>query len=72
MLDHILIMNATHAHRVLAEDQQHYNQHRPHQARDQQPPEAPAQPPKLLRHSHTHVLRKRLLGGLINEYRQAA
>jgi putative transposase len=71
VLDHILIMNATHAFHVLAEYEHHYNQHRPHQARNQQPPEAPAQPPQLMNHT-THVIRKGLLGGLINEHHQAA
>lgn len=37
--DHILILNETHARQVLAEYQRHYNQHRPHQARQQRPPE---------------------------------
>ncbi|RSM59926.1 integrase [Kibdelosporangium aridum] len=71
ILDHMLIVNTRHAHRVLTEYERHYKHHRPHQARDQQPPEAPAQPPKLLHHSHTHVLRKRLLSGLVNEYHWA-
>jgi putative transposase len=62
-------LNTTHDDRVLSEYERHYNHHRPHQARDQQPPEARAQPPKLMHHSHTHIIRKRLLGGLINEYR---
>jgi transposase InsO family protein len=39
VLDHILIVNPTHAHRVLTEYEHHYNHHRPHQARNQQPPE---------------------------------
>jgi putative transposase len=72
VLDHVLLLNTTHAHRALTEYERHYNHHRPHQARDQQPPEAPAQPPKLMRHSYAHVIRKRLLGDLINEYHQAA
>jgi putative transposase len=73
ILDHILILNTTHAHRILAEYERHYNQHRcPHQARSQQPPEALAQPPRLLHHRHSQVLRKRLFGGLINEYHWAA
>ncbi|WP_380143634.1 integrase core domain-containing protein [Kibdelosporangium aridum] len=39
VLDHILIINPTHAHRVLTKYEHHYNHHRPHQARNQQPPE---------------------------------
>ncbi|MFI0469670.1 integrase core domain-containing protein [Saccharopolyspora sp. 5N102] len=33
--DHVLILNEAHARQVLAEYQRHYNQHRPHQARQQ-------------------------------------
>jgi putative transposase len=73
LLDHILIMNTIHAHRVLTEYAHHYNHHRPHQARNQQPPgitsQRPRPPPD---HSRHQILRKRLLGGLINEYHQAA
>ncbi|MFE1934557.1 integrase core domain-containing protein [Streptomyces sp. NPDC059474] len=71
-LDHVLIMNETHAHHVLAAYERHYNEHRPHQARHQLPPcvhEQPAAAPGL---STGKVLRTRILGGLINEYRYAA
>jgi putative transposase len=71
ILDHVLIVNTTHAHRVLTEYEQHYNQHRPHQARNQQPPEATSQPPRIPHHNRHQILRKRLLGGLINEYHWA-
>jgi transposase len=37
-LDHILIMNESHARHVLAAYQDHYNGHRPHRPRDQRPP----------------------------------
>jgi transposase InsO family protein len=43
-LDHVLIMNETHARRVLAAYQHHYNEHRPHRARNQLPPDAHHQP----------------------------
>ncbi|MGW9022704.1 integrase core domain-containing protein [Streptomyces sp. NPDC055722] len=71
-LDHVLIMNEAHARQVLAEYQHHYNRHRPHRARDQRPPEAQDQP--AVRHGpHTQrLLRTRVLGGVINEYRYAA
>ncbi|MFE2738825.1 integrase core domain-containing protein [Streptomyces sp. NPDC059349] len=39
VLDHVLVLNESHAQRVLAAYQQHYK-HRPHQARDQLPPDA--------------------------------
>jgi len=71
-LDHILIMNEAHARHVLAAYERHYNEHRPHQARNQLPPDAPEQP-AAAHDLNTHkVLRTRILGGLINEYRYAA
>jgi putative transposase len=72
LLDQILIMNTTHAHRVLTEYAHHYNHHRPHQARNQQPPGITFQPPRPPGHSRHQILRKRLLGGLISEYHHAA
>lgn len=67
-LDHILILNEAHAQQVLAEYQQHYNGHRPHQSRDQRPPEAQKQP-ALLHHLVTRrILHTRVLGGVTNEY----
>jgi hypothetical protein len=44
-LDHVLIMNEAHARQVLAAYQQHYNEHRPHRARNQLPPGATSNPP---------------------------
>ena len=46
-VDHILIMNETHARHVLAVYERHYNQCRPHQARNQLPPGAPEQPAEV-------------------------
>lgn len=37
-LDHLLILNETHARQVLDACAQHYNSHRPHQACGQLPP----------------------------------
>ncbi|MCX4537640.1 integrase core domain-containing protein [Streptomyces sp. NBC_01669] len=71
-LDHILIMNEAHARQVLAEYQEHYNCHRPHRSRDQRPPEAPGQPAVLDDRVPRSLLRTRVLGGVINEYRYAA
>ncbi|MET7906207.1 integrase core domain-containing protein [Streptomyces sp. NPDC005355] len=71
-LDHVLIMDDAHARRVLAVYERHYNEHRPHQARNQRPPDAHKQP-AAAHDLHTHrVERTRILGGLINEYRYAA
>jgi len=48
----------------------HYNGHRPHQSRGQLPPLAQQHPaPDSIA---DHLLRTRVLGGLINEYRYAA
>ncbi|MEU7245356.1 integrase core domain-containing protein [Streptomyces sparsogenes] len=71
-LDHVLIMNEAHARHVLAAYERHYNEHRPHQARNQLPPDAHEQPAAAYGLSTSKVLRARILGGLINEYRYAA
>ncbi|MFF3877205.1 integrase core domain-containing protein [Streptomyces sp. NPDC001978] len=71
-LDHVLIMNEAHARQALAEYQHHYNRQRPHRARDQRPPE-PQDQPAVGHAPHTQrLLRTRVLGGVINEYRYAA
>ncbi|MGW7004872.1 integrase core domain-containing protein [Streptomyces sp. NPDC054933] len=72
VLDHVLVMNEAHARHILAVYQQHYNAHRPHQARRQLPPEAREQPAGVHDLGPSRVLRTRILGGLINEYRYAA
>ncbi|GAA2360643.1 hypothetical protein GCM10010246_58890 [Streptomyces cuspidosporus] len=38
-LDHVLIMNGAHARHVLAAYERHYNEYRPHLARNQLPPD---------------------------------
>jgi hypothetical protein len=67
--DRILILGRRHLTAVLMTYLRHYNTHRPHRALDQRPPEGPEDlpgpPPEQVR-------RTRLLGGLINEYQQAA
>jgi hypothetical protein len=47
-----------------------YNRHRPHQSRQQRPPDQAGQPdaPPL----NLPVRRREVLGGVINEYYQAA
>ncbi|MFE9168770.1 integrase core domain-containing protein [Streptomyces kebangsaanensis] len=72
VLDHPLIWNETHALQVLDAYARHHNCHRPHQARGQLPPLAqqyPAPKTDLTKH---RVLRRRVLGGVINEYGYAA
>ncbi|MFI0733780.1 integrase core domain-containing protein [Streptomyces sp. NPDC021225] len=71
-LDHLLIWNETHARQVLDAYAQHYNGHRPHQARGQLPPLAQEHPTPMVGPSTHRILRTRILGGVINEYRYAA
>ena len=72
VLDHTLILGEAHARQVLAAYQRHYNAHRPHRARCQLPPQAHGQPPTVLEPTSRKVLRTRVLGGVINEYRYAS
>ncbi|MFF4693231.1 integrase core domain-containing protein [Streptomyces sp. NPDC001307] len=74
VLDRILIYNEAHAQAVLTEYIRHYNQHRPHQARQQLSPDSTQLPaPATVTDLQAHRIRRRpVLGGLINEYRHAA
>ncbi|MFE4770059.1 integrase core domain-containing protein [Streptomyces sp. NPDC056713] len=69
-LDHILITNTSHATKILAEF--HYNQHRPHRSRGQLPPDATQQASPAVSIQNHRLLRTRVLGGAINEYRYTA
>ena len=71
-LDHVLIMGEAHARQVLAAYQRHYNEHRPHRARDQLPPDAHQQPAAVHHLEGRRLLRTRVLGCVINEYRYVA
>lgn len=72
VLDHLLIWNEWHARHVLDAYARHDNGHRPHQARRQLPPLARKHPTPMAAPSAHRVLRTRILGGVINEYRYAA
>ncbi|MFC4853009.1 integrase core domain-containing protein [Actinophytocola glycyrrhizae] len=72
LLDHIQILGEAHARQVLRTFEDHYNRHRPHQARDQLPPDVRQRPTDAHDHDARRVLRTRILGGLVNEYRYAA
>lgn len=71
-LDHILILNEAHARQILTEYQNHYNGHRPHRAREQRPPDTIDQPAPVHARHGRRILRTRILGGAINEYRYTA
>ncbi|MBL1120190.1 transposase [Streptomyces sp. 110] len=74
VLDRILIYNEAHAVKVLTEYIRHYNQHRPHQSRQQRPPDSTELPAlaNVTDLTPHRIERRPVLGGLINEYRQAA
>jgi putative transposase len=65
----MLIYDETHLRAVLQTYVRHYNGHRPHQSRQQRPPnhDEPAVIPL-----DTLVQRRKILGGVINEYHRAA
>jgi transposase InsO family protein len=67
--DRILIVNERHLARVLTEYATHYNRHRPHRALAQRPPNPPRTGPHV---GAGKIQRRQILGGLINEYAQAA
>ena len=67
--DRILIVDERHLRAVLAEYTRHYNGHRPHRSLGQQPPNPS---PHVVDLNAARVHRRPILGGLINEYSQAA
>ncbi|GIH10345.1 hypothetical protein Rhe02_84120 [Rhizocola hellebori] len=67
--DRMLIVGERHLSSVLAEYTEHYNGHRPHRSLDQRPPNPP---PQAIDLTAARVQRRPILGGLINEYEQAA
>jgi putative transposase len=68
-LDHVLIVGDRHLRKVLAEYGRHYNTHRPHQSIQQR---APLQEPSHAIDITARIEHRRLVGGLISEYRRAA
>jgi putative transposase len=72
VLDHPLKWNETHARQIPDAYAQHYNRHRPHQARAQLPPLAHEHPKPMSAPTTHRLLHTRILSGVINEYRYAA
>jgi transposase InsO family protein len=71
-LDHVLIHGERHLRTTLGEYVIHYNDHRPHQGRQQLPPAADTPPPPITDLAATRIRRRTILNGLIGEYSQAA
>jgi transposase len=67
----ILIPGERHLARVLRQYVRHNNGHRPHQSRQQRPPDMQAQPARDLADLRS-VRRKPVVAGILNEYHHAA
>ncbi len=68
-LDQQLILGEGHLRQVLAVYEAHYNDHRPHQGRDQR---APGYDPNVAIDLSAAIVRRQLLSGSINEHHRAA
>ena len=71
LLDQTLILGERHLALVLREYLIHYNRHRPHQSRQQRPPDIEAQSVRDLAELRS-IRRRPVVAGLINEYHHAA
>ncbi|MBO3752830.1 integrase core domain-containing protein [Streptosporangiaceae bacterium NEAU-GS5] len=67
--DRIPIFSERHLRKVLAEYIQHHNSHRPHRSPGQRPPDPRSEVVDL---EQAPVIRRTVLGGLINECAQVA
>jgi len=68
-LDQQIILGEGHLREVLAIYEAHYNDHRPHQGREQR---APGYDPDVVMDLSAAIVRRQLLAGSINEYHRAA
>lgn len=71
-LDWLLVLNASHAERLLKVFIDHYNRHRAHRSLKQMPPDERSVPDDCLQLPPASVIRRDRLGGLIHEYKRAA
>jgi putative transposase len=71
LLDQTLILSERHLALVLHEYLVHYNRHRPHQSRQQRPPDIETQSVRDVAEMRS-VRRKPVAAGVINEYHHAA
>jgi putative transposase len=68
-LDHVLILGERHLREVLAVYARHCNGHRPHQGRQQEPPQ---RQPGHAAGITARIERRQVIGGMISEYHRAA
>jgi len=71
LLDRILILGERHLILVLREYVIHYDRHRPHQSRQQRPPDIETQSVRDVSDLRS-VRRKPVVAGVISEYHRAA
>jgi transposase InsO family protein len=73
VIDRMLIVSERHLRVVLDRYVTHYNCHRPHRARSLRPPDCDQDVPAASTSpAVAGIRRRRVLGGLINEYERAA
>ena len=65
----MLILGERHLRNILAEYAQHYNSHRPHRGLQQEPP---LRQPGRVVDITARIEHRRVVGGLISEYRRTA
>jgi transposase InsO family protein len=70
--DRMLITGPRHLYAVLGEYVTHYNQHRPHRARNLRPPDHDDNATAPATNLTARIRRRNVLGGLIHEYERAA